>query len=245
MTLDSYTSGKAMHVDVAAIEREITRLWKDAAEPGSEETAPVMRACLLNLLVVTGPEGSSPDLARTLATVVQARPCRILLLQIDAALPSGSLDAWISAHCIVPRNGERQVCCEQITVRSSADAAVHLPSLASALAASDLPILLWVPRWPPPDPEALLRLAGITGRVIVDSIGMTPAELAATGSRHASMGDLNWDRLLPFQWAVARAFDSHLLRPLASEIRGVATTGGDGSETASVLFTGWLRSVLG
>jgi glucose-6-phosphate dehydrogenase assembly protein OpcA len=237
-------------VDVGALEREITRLWKDAA--GAEEggASPVTRTCLLNLVLIHRPSGSEPNLAETLASVFQARPCRILLLEIDGSLPPDSLAAWISAYCTRPAPGSAQVCCEQLTLRGSPDASAHLPGLASSLAVSDLPVCLFAPEWPLEDLDLFRRIADGADRVIVDSAGGDRKALEALVDLASTLppaivGDLNWGRLLPYQWAIAGLFDSPLLRQVATEIDAVETDGGEGSAGLGRLLAGWVRAALG
>ncbi len=248
MTLESFGSGHPTSVQVAAIERELTRLWKEAARGSHGEAEAVTRACLLNLLVLSR-AGGCQERDRILAEVVQARPARVFFLEIDPALGGDALQAWISAHCTLPRAGNRQVCSEQVTMRISPGGATHLPALLSTLVASDLPSCLWLPEGLPPDPALLDRLGPLADRLIVDSLHLGIAEMELLARRSLSpgcpmLGDLNWGRLLPLQLGIAGIFDSPLMRPMIDRIDAVQTVGGPGSSAASRLLASWAGVAL-
>ncbi len=248
MTLESFASGHPTSVQVAAIERELTRLWKEAARGSGGEAGAVTRACLLNLLVLS-PTGGGPERDRILAEVVQARPARVLLLELDPALVGDVLQAWISAHCTLPRAGGRQVCSEQVTIRISPGGTTHLPALVSTLVASDLPSCLWLPERFPPDPALLDRLGPLADRMVVDSLHLGVPDLEMLARRavlpgHPMISDLNWGRLLPLQLGIAGLFDSPLMRPLIDRIDAVHTAGGPRSSAAGALLSAWAGAAL-
>lgn len=248
-TVETFTSGSALRVDVGAIERELTRLWKAAAAPLEGGGVAVTRACLLNLIVWS--ERADSGLSTLLARVVATHPSRVLLVQIDGSAPGETLEAFISAFCHRPTPGARQVCCEQVTFRASTRSAVHVPPLVKALEASDLPVCIYAPGEPSFGDPVLRRLAVGANRLIVDSASFdSPATLAALDSLAASLpgsstGDLNWTRLRPIQDLIADFFDSPSFRRLIPDIGSLEIVGGPGYAASGHLLAGWIRTVLG
>ncbi len=246
-------------VDVVAIERELTRLWKDATERAPDSlSVPVVRACALNLIVVTEREEDVDTLAGMVGDVTIEHPARIFLALADRRSSSAHLDAWISARCSLPVPGGKQVCCEQITLIARGDEAAKIPSLVTSLLVPDVPsVLLWKADVNEKDP--LLRsLTEVVNRVLIDSSD-TPAPeqmlrawgmvMKTTGS-HVTFGDLSWTHLTPWRSVVANAFNPPSMRPLLKQIEAVTV---EYSSTVrpqhsglsqAFLFVGWLADRL-
>src|SRR5207248_5492359 len=95
-------------------------------------------------------------------------PCRALLA-ISRASENMSLEAWVSARCHLPSaKSEKQICCEQITVRWEGHGIHELPSVVLPLLVPDLPVFLWW-RTGDFDMAALEPFLGQTDRIVVDS----------------------------------------------------------------------------
>lgn len=247
--MDSYSSGRALPVDVAAIERELARLWKEAAESASREGVPVTRTCLLNLVVLAEAGRNTDEISSSLAEFYRERPCRILLLEVDEAGRGEAVDALVSAHCQRSREGERHVCCEQVTLRASAEGALHLPALSAALTASDLPVFLYLPHSPPGDADLPARIAAGVDKVVFDGATLQPGGRADLARRlrtraRPALADLEWGRLLPFRACTAAIFDSPLLQPLLDRVTAVETFGPSGCTPGARLLEGWVKCVL-
>src|SRR5512141_2788976 len=101
-------------VSLAQLEQELTQLWKEAESGHGDSIRPVIRACTMNLIVVTEDEKGADALATMVGEVTLEHPARIFLVVLDRGAKEASLDAWISARCAIPEPGEEQVCCEQI-----------------------------------------------------------------------------------------------------------------------------------
>ena len=238
------TRSEPAPVEVSSIEKELGRLWKEEASGLRADESPVTRACLLNLIVLTRASEADPALAGDLVALFRDRPCRILVLELEDEAPGEEVKAWISAHCIRPSGEEKQVCCEQVTLRASRRAAAHLPSLTRSLTASDLPVFIYLPFGPLREEGLLQDLSRTSDRIIVDSACLTLDELAGLAGA-GEVADLGWSRLLGFRASVADLFDSPLLSQLLKQIEGIRTDGGPRSETAAGLLHGWVRAVLG
>ncbi len=138
------------HVDLTAIERELSQLWK---LPGTARRSAeaVTRACMSNLLIYCTSEEQASGLPDELDVIVRVHPSRVLLLIGDTESATTGIAAYVSAHCHLA--GDRhQVCSEQVTVSASGDAVPRLPSTARSLLIGDLPTSLW---WADPRPPSL------------------------------------------------------------------------------------------
>lgn len=242
-------------VDVEAIERELTRLWKDAAEGSADpHAAPVVRACALNLIALAEDERQLDELSEMVGEVTIEHPARIFLLAAHRQAVPAKLDAWISARCSVPIPGGKQVCCEQITLIGDGKETAKLPSIVTSLLVPDVPgVLLW--KSPVDEQDGVLReLAGVVNRVLIDSSDdPVPLDtLRAWGTFvdragvHVTFGDLAWTHLTPWRSMLAHAFNPLPMRPLLRAISAVqvsySTTEGPRHSGLSqaLLLTSWL-----
>lgn len=242
-------------VDVVAIEREVTALWKDASG-GSDPS--VTRACALNFIVVTENEEELDELANMAGEVSLAHPARIFLIVANRAGASPKLDAWISARCSLPVPGGKQVCCEQINLTAHGPEAQKIPSIVTSLLVSDVPtVLLWKAEVNVGN-EVLLDLAKVVDRILIDSSkDMMPEPalaawrtLVSTGKGNATFGDLAWTRLVPWRSLVAGAFNSPEMRAMLSSISSVMVEYSSTSRpqhsglSQALLLVAWLANKL-
>jgi glucose-6-phosphate dehydrogenase assembly protein OpcA len=215
-------------VDVVAIERELTQLWRAAAEGNAATaSAPVMRACSLNLIVVAAEPHQLDETGDMVGEVTVEHPARIFLVAADRDSAAGSLAAWISARCSLPVPGGKQVCCEQITLSAAGEEVKKIPSIITSLLVPDIPtFVLWKSVVRSSD-FLLQALSAIANRVIIDSSDAPDPEatLRAWGTYlhqpSVSFGDLAWTHVTPWRAVVANAFNPESMRPLLGEIRKV------------------------
>ena len=219
-------------IDVVAIERELTQLWKRATDESDDARAPVVRACALNLVVLTDDVARLRPVERLVGDVTLEHPARIFLIHADRSGQRPSLDAWISARCSVPVPGEKQVCCEQITLRGVGGECEKIPSVVASLLVPDVPsVLLWKAGIGD-DGTLMPELAELVDRVLIDSSDEPePVTLllswgAFVVSRHAQVlsGDLAWTHLTAWRSAMAQTFGPDETRLLLGEIGSVAVT---------------------
>ena len=208
-------------VEVEGIEQELTRLWKDAAETSEQESAqPVLRACSMNLIVVTDRLSETGAIAVLLSDVTVEHPARIFLIALERQAGVPSLEASISARCSVPEPGGKQVCCEQITIVARGTDDHKVSSLVTSLLVSDVPAVL---HWKAPvsrtDP-VFRSLAQIADRIFIDSSEILDpgASLLAwkefMGERTVSstFGDLAWTHLTEWRSLLAQAYQPREFR---------------------------------
>ncbi len=243
-------------VEIADIERELTRLWREAspqAFAAGTEAPGVLRACALNL-VVAGCGAEQQGLAQILLEVTERYPCRAVLLSVeegDLRPPRG----WVSLVCHAGGRGQGQpqVCCEQIVLVGPASARHEMAASVSGLLAPDLPTFLWWRGRLPAtaiEKERFDHLAHIADRVLLDSADYDAAQLAAVARlfgelQGRSFGDLNWARLTLWRAAVAQCFDSPANRALLPALEAVRIFHPGAAPGAALrLMGGWLRSRL-
>jgi glucose-6-phosphate dehydrogenase assembly protein OpcA len=247
----------AREVDVAAIEKELTQLWKQAGESQTAGDAPVVRACTLNLLIVTDGEDRSFGLDDVVNRVSIDHPGRMFLITMDEREPSG-LEAWVSARCSLPVPGEKQVCCEEIHLVAHRSGHENVPGVVTSLLVPDIPtVLIWKagPDSHYPIFQPLVRLAD---RVLIDSSDDKDAvgalrrwgSFIAESSGQTAFGDLGWAHLAPWRTLLAQTFQPPALRPRLQSIASVLIDYSVSNDphhsgySQALLATGWLAHAL-
>jgi glucose-6-phosphate dehydrogenase assembly protein OpcA len=246
-------------VDLVAIERELTQLWKAAAEPAAGDvSAPVVRACSLNLVVVTDAQGTLDTVGDMIGDVTLEHPARIFLIALDRHAGTPSLDAWISARCSLPVPGGKQVCCEQITMVAHGSDVEKIPSTVTSLLVPDVPaVVIWKTRVDRMD-RVFEALVSVADRVLMDSSEETESEqplvpwyeTLRTSRDHVAFGDLAWTHLTSWRAMVAKAFEPVESRIHLDAIAEVSigysstTTPRHSGFSQALLLVGWLVHTL-
>jgi len=238
------TSGKPIGVDVAAIERELDALWRQASD---QQT--VLRACCWNLAAYAQTDADF-TWARELSEIFAERlPTRTLLLHHQPDLSGKEVEAWVSARCKLGPQGTKLLCFEEITIETQGNGIKHLPSLVRALVESDTPTaVLWSGR-PPKDPSvALALLTGADVLMIDSSRDAEPGDLASLELQaqvgHVEIADAQWLRGAPVREAIAAAFDRTAAGPVTT-LDKVLVRVEPPATTAGLYLLGWLASRLG
>ncbi|MFQ5669113.1 MAG: glucose-6-phosphate dehydrogenase assembly protein OpcA [Acidobacteriota bacterium] len=246
-------------LDLASIERELHTLWKEAEQGEGGAAGPgTTRACVLNLVVVVQDERPMETFPDLITAITSEHPCRVLLVHVGSVTAPSRLEAAVSAHCHRPAGSDRQVCCEQITLKLAGEACRHLHGTVGPLLIGDLPVFVWWRGRPPFETHRFQGLAGIADRVVIDSAQgpesiPTLAALAAStrlpDNEVKAPGDLNWRRLSTWRELVASVFDPPGRCPALESIRDVkirCDPGGDGEQAVRAFYlAGWLVSRLG
>lgn len=235
-TVQRFTSGGFVEVDVGRIERDLSELWRTA----SSDEAVVTRACAWNL-VYTLPGPAALDAARDrVDALVRRVPARVLLV---CEAPPGDqgepLAAWVSARC--RRYGDQKVVCsEEITLSQGVGGGELVPPMLRALLVPDVPTAWLAHAGEPIDDPLLAPLLGEIDRVLVDSdrAGDDPRGFLDRIEglvRRGRVVDLGWLRVAGLLSLFAALFDgpdgtTHLER--ASRVAICTAPGG--------LATGWL-----
>lgn len=214
-TQQSLARGEPRPANVAQIEADVAALWRSMANGGESRPA-VTRACALSLLVYVESENGGREVSNLISDVTAQNPCRVVVIIAEPQAVPPALTAWISAHCHLEVMGEKQVCCEQITVHARGDSVRDLDNVVVPLAVPELPRILWwrAGRFAPP--EYFQQILRMTNRVFVDSARFPDpeadlAQLAHQIQQHSgelTFTDLNWSRATPWRELVAQCFDA-------------------------------------
>lgn len=256
--LQSLTSGKPRAASVPDLEEELSALWRSASE-GSEGEGAVTRACALTLLIYAESEEAAREVSNLVSEVTRQNPCRAIIIVEDPKARAAEMTAWISAHCNLPAAGDKQVCCEQVTVLARGESVMGLESVVVPLTVSGLPVHLWWRARQFNPPEYFGQILRASNRVMVDSgrFANPRSDLQTLAARAQNLSgrpaviDLNWVRLTPWRELIAQCFDSSETRPLLGRLcearfeferESVRKTT---QETQSLLLAGWLASRLG
>jgi len=244
-----------MSVDVASVEKELRKLWQGMAEdaqgPGGH---PIIRSCVLNLVVFAEGEASEDRVSGILAQVTARWPARGLVLLPRPERPESGMRASVTAQCVPWSGGHKQLCSEQIILTADGGAVEDLPGAVRPLLAPEVPVVLWWRGVPDVRRPLFQRLSEISSRVIVDSarlgdVRRSVAELSravAGGGRWTAFTDLAWTRLIPWRAAVAGFFDSAEHRSHLAQVSAVRVSyGGKGVlPLEALLLLGWLAARL-
>ncbi len=256
--VSSLIAGEPREANVSALNAELAALWRSAAEESESHNA-VIRACALTLVIYTESEEAAHDVSQLLGALTLQNPCRALIMVVRPDDSPAGLSAWISAVCQLPAPGEKQVCCEHITIVARGDAVRDLDKVVVPLMVSGLPVYAWWRTGCTTQPEPFENIMRYVDRVILDSgLFLHPAtDLAAVSERIQAAGgqraicDLNWARITPWRELLAQCFDSEDTRPFLQRINEVRIEYSEGGANLhaslgqSLLFTAWLASRLG
>src|SRR5688500_16411149 len=102
------TSLLGQPVELGQISRELKKLWESTG--GSKS-----RASLVNLVVYCEGTEALESNTRLISDFTVDHACRAILVAKVPGAQEQKVQAWINAHCHLPRAGAKQVCCEQIT----------------------------------------------------------------------------------------------------------------------------------
>lgn len=249
-------------LDVMAVERELNDLWKRSAGAVDEaEAGALMRARVLNLMVWVETEEARGEVDELLGAVTSVHPCRALVLFGERAAADQDIEMFVSSRCQSRgAGGASRLCGEQVTLRARGSFVVELPSAATPLLVSDLPVFLWWRDEPRVDDQTFARLCRASDRVIIDSADFPDphADLAALAAllqsergRDAAVSDLDWARLTSWRMLLANFYDVAEYR---AELEGLSRVrveyvasekAPDAIAPQALILAGWLASRLG
>lgn len=240
-------------VDVGNIERELARLWRDAAEH-PEGGGFVTRACMSNLIIVCTGAHEANGIVQEIGGIVQLHPARVLLLTAGATDLVADLEAYVSAQCHLSANGQ-QICSEHVAVSAHQNATGRLPSVVRSLVVGDVPTSLWwaTSEAPPRGGALFEELAEMADQVIYDSSACADAAggLAATAQWAATrqvglvIADLAWRRLEPWRRLISQSLDPLIAPGALDSIRRVVVDYAPRGVPQALYLVGWLSTCLG
>lgn len=243
-------------INIAAIERELNSLWKEA---GSEDESGLIRACLLNLLVYTPDPASAGKVDDIIVEISIERPARAILMIADRDSSESTLTAHVTSRCTIPDGMSKQVCCEEVTIMASGAQVNEMPSAVVPLLMPDLPVHLWWRAVPQLSDRVFNYLGEISDRVIIDSATFADprgdlikfASIIRDNPRWTAFTDLNWARLTAWRALLAGFYDVAEYRSALDQINRVVIeyappeNNGEAIPPRALLLAGWLASRLG
>ena len=239
MPLDTTTLGTP--VEVAAIGKELKKLWQ------ADQTR--TRATLFNFAIVCQGEAAMAENTELLSDFVRGHAFHALLLGIAPESTESKVQAWINAHCFLPKVGAKHVCCEQVSIFVQGNVKALLPNLLFSQLDYDLPLTLW---WRCDCPELVdSEVWRWANRLIFDSQSWSDArkQFAALrrslGNSHAVLCDLAWTRSLHLRQSLAQLFDTPETASALQSLTRIAITHAPGARTPAMLIVGWLAAQLG
>lgn len=240
-------------VDVHAIQEELDQVrWGLHADgqggEAAEHAAAEARASVCNLVTVVSDEAELGVVSSVLDRLSVTNPSRTLILLAQHTREADKLEAEVSAQERT-ESGHR-VSTERVLLHAHGEPARHLASLATPLLIPDLPVILWWPGRPQFDNPLFDDLCELADSLVVDTDeGFGDADLtrllevARRQKARASIGDLNWARLMAWRHCAAQFFDMPGMLPRLARIHGVSIFyGSDGSTAQARLLGGWIRS---
>ncbi|HET9530090.1 MAG TPA: glucose-6-phosphate dehydrogenase assembly protein OpcA [Blastocatellia bacterium] len=244
-------------INIPAIEKELSSLWKQAGEEGDD--GGVIRACLLNLMVYVPDSEEANKVDEIIMEVSAEHPARAILMIADREASESALSAEVTSRCTLPAGLSKQVCCEQVTIHGSGEQANEIPSAVVPLLLSDLPTYLWWRAVPQLTDKFFKRLGDVSDRVIIDSADFADqykelqnlAALLRDNPRWTALSDLNWARLTVIRALLAGFYDVAEYRPTLENLSQAsieyAPMDGKGGviPARALLLAGWLTSRLG
>lgn len=239
MPLDPTTLGTP--VAVSAIGKELKKLWQ------ADQTR--TRASLINFAILCQGEDAMQENTALLAHFVENHAFRAVLIGVDAAPGDTSVQAWVNAHCYLPKAGAKHVCCEQVSLFIRGNVRPLLPNLLFSQLDYDLPLTLW---WRCESSEHLNHeIWRWVDRLVFDSRDWRQPrqQLAALrtslGTSRAVLCDLNWTRTLHLRQSLAQMFDTPIAAAALRHLSQVHITHAPGARTTAILLLGWLAAQLG
>lgn len=243
---------------MSALAAELDALWR-TADKDAGGRHPVTRACALTLLVYTESDEAARVVSNLIGALTLQNPCRALIMVVRPDDSPAGLSARVSAVCQLPAPGEKQVCCEHVTIEARGDAVRDLDKVVVPLMVSGLPVYLWWRAGHTAEPEAFEKILRYIDRVYVDSewFSNPDVELPDLAKRiqkyagQVEVSDLNWARVTPWRELTAQCFDSPETRSYLNQINGVQIeysnrgAGGNSSLAQGLLFSAWLAGRLG
>jgi glucose-6-phosphate dehydrogenase assembly protein OpcA len=245
-------------VDASRVERELTAMWAEMSAPeGEGQSAGVVRACVLNLIVYAASREERAEADELLETVVERHPCRAIVIAAEPGSAEARLDAYASTRCQISTRGSKRICGEQITIEAAGAAVENVSTAVAPLLVPDVPVFLWWKDIPHEEDKLFDRLSSTADRVVIDSAAFDrPHEdllrLAEVLSRREiQLSDLNWGRLTSWRSLVASFWDVADYRDSLARVERVhieydpPDRAHDNVAPKALLALGWLASCLG
>lgn len=230
--------------------RELNELWVSLAQAEKQEqSAGVLRACSMTLIVATEETAETAPAGEALAALMREHPSRAVVLRIaDSA--GAKLESRVFAECWMPFGRHQQICCEQIEISLSPGMIADVAALLPGIVAPDLPVALWCRTASLLSMPEFRQVLAWADKTIIDSSDFADPRqglqqlVAARGA--CRFVDLNWTRLTRWREAIAQAFErSATLAKLANLSDLTITYKTTETPITAWYLAAWVREALG
>lgn len=227
--------------------RELADLWVSLGKEG-EEGGGVLRACAMTLVTVAGPEDDAQEIGETLAGLMRHHPSRMIVIRLEPAC--GELAARVFAQCWLPFGSRRQICCEQIEIRTPPHDLADAAAAVLPLVAADLPVAVWLRHPSLLEHRDLNALVSLGGRLITDSARADEPDRALRRLRELlnagfPFADLAWTRVTRWRELVAQVFANPAYLERAASLRKMEVWHGGAEPHPSARYlAAWLATCL-
>jgi glucose-6-phosphate dehydrogenase assembly protein OpcA len=214
-TVEKFSRGEAITVEVDRIEKELASLWQ-AASRGEDggDLRPIARAALWNLIIPARGIDSVSRVKRLVDELAPTMPARVITLCRGWGHALSGISATIESNVVSRPGGSRLVYAEEITLtgEGAAPDERHFGALVRSLQIPSLPTAtLWFDA-SPADSLLTNELLPVSDRLVIDTGRCSGArELGAVcrmgALNRVEVGDLGWLRLAGFRLLFAGLFD--------------------------------------
>jgi glucose-6-phosphate dehydrogenase assembly protein OpcA len=238
---ENYSLGQS--VEIGMIHKALKKLWQ-------EGEGAMTRASLINLAIYSEKPNSLQKNTQLIVRITENHACRALVIGANRKSKENQVEAWINAHCHVPRAGSKQICSEQLSFALEGPCVTFLPSIVFSHLDSDLPLYLW---WQEDFPDPMdPQLWEWVDRLIFDSQTWkdfgAQMRLVETAQQEAKqrivLCDLNWTRLDKVRSAIAQFFDHPASHHHFGTIENLNIDYASGFKSTALLLLGWLGAQL-
>lgn len=234
-----------------ALEAELSDLHRQMLRTGHDDVRPV-RTAVLTLVAVCVDEATVEIAAEVVRRLASNHPARAILVVADRNATPDGVDADLTLECSAV-GGAEQICAESVRLTVRGQPALHLVSVITPLLLPDVPVVLWLVGAPPLEQALHADVLSVCERILLDSDAypdplqtMHALVTAHRAHGHLPVGDLAWERLLPWRELVAQSFDGGEMAPFLRGVRRVEIEScGTRPSAEAWLIAGWLSSRLG
>jgi glucose-6-phosphate dehydrogenase assembly protein OpcA len=238
-------STEPVRVDVKSVDRELSNLWRKAAEgdmPGV--SAPLTRTLLSNLVVYAANEADAEAAAQVVVELAADHPSRAVVVDAQPDGAERKLEADVSMFCSIGERG-RRLCGELVRLHAHGLGAEALGTIMPMLA-PDLPVYLWTPGTLHGDTQVYHDLAQIADHWIIDSRAFADdqafdvvEQACRRNNPPVIIHDLAWISASRWRELVARLFDPRSAREYLTGVTQVDIIHKLG-DVEAIIMAAWL-----
>jgi len=226
-----------MPVEAPSLLRELSETWRTM---GHDESAGLLRACAMTLIVAAAENDDPQELGSTLASLMRQHPSRMIVLRICPKREE--IEARTSVQCWMPFGRRQQICSEWIEISAPMGRLAEVVPLLLGLTVADLPVVLWTRHTALAAIDALRPVLPLATRLIVDTSEALDAGPALATVRSLAdgpwrLGDLAWGRVTRWRKALAG-----MLSSLPAPQTGRLQWAGEKMSMPACYLDAWLRA---